>query len=843
VPTTAYTVIKILSEEAPNSYFSLPGAFPSAQHQPAAPRGLVEAAAAIEAVLSPQRRHHALPPAARLESHSAGPSSSAAEDLCIVRIITYDGIVLFEIELNFFFNLKLDIATAQSQLSVDQTLTGRRGTLPTLSLQPAAPIDAGLACLDALLRYHGLPTDPAQIRHRLGHNRPLDAADLVRVGRSAGLKTRVLSSRPDRLEALALPGIAAMADGSFLVLARADRERVLVLRPEEGRPSLMARDAFAAAWTGRLVLMTPRAGLSDLLKRFDLGWFLSAMHKYRGILSEVLLASLFLQVFALVTPLFFQVVVDKVLVHRGLSTLDVLLIGLVVVSLFETVLGTIRTHVFAHTTNRIDVELGARLFRHLLALPLGYFTARRVGDSVARVRELENIRAFLTGSGLTLVVDLVFTLVFVAVMFVYSWALTLVVLASLPLYAAISGGATPIFRRRLDEKFRRGAENQAFLVEAVSGIETLKAMAVEPQLQQRWETQLAGYVGAAFRVASLANVASQAIQLISKLVTAAVLYFGATAVIRGELTVGELVAFNMLAGRVSQPVLRLAQIWQDFHQARLSVERLGDILNTPPEVQGGAGRAALPALKGAVAFEHVRFRYRLDGRVVLDDVSLAVTAGQSIGLVGSSGSGKSTLTKLLQRFYVPEAGRVLIDGVDTAQIDASWLRRQIGVVLQDNVLLNATIRENIALAEPGMALERVIDAAKLAGAHEFILELPEGYDTVVGERGGSLSGGQRQRVAIARALVGDPRILIFDEATSALDYESERVIQRNLRAICRGRTVFIIAHRLSAVRQCDRIVTLEQGRLIEQGSHDELLRANGRYAALHRVQGGLDEAV
>ena len=694
------------------------------------------------------------------------------------------------------------------------------------------------------MNYHGLSADPGQIRHGLGHSRAVDAADLVRLGRAAGLKTRSLSSRPERLARVPLPGIAAMADGSFLILARADGERVLVLRPESERPSLMTRAEFETLWTGRLILMTPRAGLSDLFKRFDLHWFLAAMHKYRWILGEVLLASLFLQVFALVTPLFFQVVIDKVLVHRGISTLDVLVIGLVAISVFETVLGALRTHVFAHTTNRIDVELGARLFRHLLALPLAYFQARRVGDSVARVRELENIRNFLTGSGLTLVVDLVFTSVFLAVMAVYSWFLTLIVLLSLPVYAAISGGATPIFRRRLDEKFRRGAENQSFLVEAVGGIETIKAMAVEPQLQQRWETQLAGYVGSAFKVASLANVASQSIQLVSKVVTAAILYFGATAVIAGKMSVGELVAFNMLAGRVSQPVLRLAQVWQDFHQARLSVERLGDILNTPPEPQSGPGKAGLPALKGAVAFEHVRFRYRLDGRVVLDDVSLAVTPGQSIGLVGPSGSGKSTLTKLLQRFYVPEAGRVLIDGVDTAQIDAAWLRRQIGVVLQDNVLLNATVRENIALADPGMPLDRVIAAAKLAGAHEFILELPEGYDTVVGERGGTLSGGQRQRIAIARALVTNPRILIFDEATSALDYESERIIQRNLREICRGRTVFIVAHRLSAVRHCDRIVTLEQGRLVEEGSHDELLRANGRYAALHRVQGGLlDEAV
>jgi subfamily B ATP-binding cassette protein HlyB/CyaB len=555
----------------------------------------------------------------------------------------------------------------------------------------------------------------------------------------------------------------------------------------------------------------------------------------------VLLASFFLQLFALVSPLFFQVVIDKVLVHRSLSTLDVLVVGLLAISMFETALGILRTYLFAHTTNRIDVELGARLFKHLLALPMAYFQARRVGDSVARVRELENIRNFLTSSALTLAIDLLFTVVFLAVMFAYSPLLTWIVLGSFPFYIAISAGMTPLFRQRLDEKFRRGAENQAFLVESVTGIETLKAMAVEPQMQRRWEEQLAGYVSASFRVLSLGNTASQLVQFISKAVTAGILYFGARLVIEGGLSVGELVAFNILAGRVSAPVLRLAQIWQDFHQARLSVQRLGDILNTTPEATYTPSRARLPAIRGNISFDHVTFRYRVNGREVLHDVSFDVPAGQVVGIVGPSGSGKSTFAKLVQRLYVPESGRVMIDGVDLAMADPSWLRRQIGVVLQENVLFNASVRDNIALADPAMPMERVIAAATLAGAHEFILELDEGYDTIVGERGSTLSGGQRQRVAIARALIADPRILIFDEATSALDYESERIIQQNMKQIARGRTVLIIAHRLSTVRAADRIVTLEHGRLVEDGTHDALIKTGGRYAALHRLQGGIYE--
>jgi subfamily B ATP-binding cassette protein HlyB/CyaB len=565
------------------------------------------------------------------------------------------------------------------------------------------------------------------------------------------------------------------------------------------------------------------------------------MHKYRGLLSEVLVASFFLQLFALVSPLFFQVVIDKVLVHRSLSTLDVLMIGLVAIAVFETVLGILRTYLFSHTTNRIDVELGARLFRHLMALPIAYFQARRVGDSVARVRELENIRNFLTSSALTLVIDLFFTFVFLAVMFFYSPLLSWIVLTSFPFYIAISAGATPLFRRRLDEKFRRGAENQAFLVECVAGAETLKSMAVEPQMQRRWEEQLAGYVAASFRVLSLGNTSSQIVQLINKLVMAGILYFGARLVIDGDLTVGELVAFNMLAGRVSQPVLRLAQIWQDFHQARLSVDRLGDILNTPAEPIYNPSRTALPAIRGDVTFEHVTFRYRIDGPEILRDVSLRVPAGQLIGIVGPSGSGKSTLGKLVQRLYVPESGRVLVDGVDLAQVDPAWLRRQIGVVLQENVLFNRSVRDNIALSDPAIPTERVVAAAKLAGAHEFILELSDGYDSIVEERGSSLSGGQRQRIAIARALIADPRILIFDEATSSLDYESERIVQQNMAQIARGRTVFVIAHRLSALRLADRIITIERGRLIEDGTHDDLIKTGGRYATLYRLQAGLHE--
>ena len=700
--------------------------------------------------------------------------------------------------------------------------------------------DPGLAVLVLLLRYHGIAADPAQISHRVGAV-GIGIPEMLRSAKELGLKARSRQTNWDSLANTPLPAIAALRDGGFLFLAKVGDDKALVQSPLSPRPGIMTRAEFEAVWDGRLVLMTRRAALANLSRRFDVTWFLGAIHKYRRMLGEVLLASFFLQVFALVSPLFFQVVIDKVLVHRTLSTLEVLAVGLVAIAIFETILGILRTYVFAHTTNRIDVELGARLFQHLVALPVGYFQARRVGDSVARVRELENIRNFLTSSALTLVIDLFFTIVFLGVMFVYSPFLSFIVIGAFPFYIAISVAATPLFRQRLDDKFSRGAENQAFLVETVTGVETLKAMAVEPQMQRRWEEQLAGYVAASFRVLTLGNMASQSVQLVSKLVTAGVLFFGAKLVIEGDLSVGELVAFNMLAGRVSAPVLRLAQIWQDFHQARLSVARLGDILNTPAERSFKTGRAALPAIRGDIAFENVTFRYRIDGPEVLHEVSLSVPAGQIVGVVGPSGSGKSTLAKLMQRLYVPESGRVLIDGVDLAMVDTAWLRRQLGVVLQESVLFNRSVRDNIALADPAMPIEQVVAAAQLAGAHEFILALPEGYDTIVGERGSSLSGGQKQRIAIARALISNPRILIFDEATSALDYESERVIQKNLEEIAKNRTVFIIAHRLSTVRRTDRIITIDNGRLVEDGTHDELVKRGGRYAMLYRVQAGLHE--
>ena len=712
---------------------------------------------------------------------------------------------------------------------------GSTPTRPPLD-RPGSDTTTGLACLVMVARYHGLATDPAQIRHRF-HKRgaPMTSFDLVRALKESGLKAQLVKSSWRRLAHLQLPVILERRDGKFCILARVSEDGALLQCPGEGRATPRTRKEIEQLWTGRVILTTRRL-FKAAPRRFGIGWFISTLLKYRSIMWEVTLASFFIQTFALVTPLVFMIVVDKVLTHRALSTLDVLVFALAAVAVFEVVLTALRAYLLSHTTNRIDVELGVRLFRHLMSLPLGYFNSRRVGDSVARVRELDVVRSFLTGSALTLILDLFFAAVFLGVMFLFSPFLTLIVIGALPIFLIISVVMTPMLRGRLDDKFNLGAENQAFMVEALTGIETLKNTAAEPHMQRLWEERLASYVGSAFASGKLANITNQATAFVSKGLVVVLLWLGAHLVMEGVLTVGQLIAFNMLALRVNAPILRIAQVWQEFQQMRVSIRRLADILDAPTEPNFSPGRATPPPIEGAVTFEHVGFRYRSDGPEALSDISFDVKPGQVVGIVGPSGSGKTTLVKLIQRLYVPDRGRVLIDGTNLNTVDTSWLRRQIGVVSQDTVLFNRSVRENIAFADPSIEMERVIASAVLAGAHEFITELADGYETIIGERGSQLSGGQRQRIAIARALLPNPRLLILDEATNELDYESERIIRENMQRICEGRTVFIVAHRLSTVRHCDRILTLDKGRLVEQGDHATLLENGGRYSSLYRSQ-------
>jgi subfamily B ATP-binding cassette protein HlyB/CyaB len=569
--------------------------------------------------------------------------------------------------------------------------------------------------------------------------------------------------------------------------------------------------------------------------RFGLGWFVPLLWRYRKPLGQVLLGAFLLQLVALTTPLFSQVIIDKVLMHKSLSTLHVLGIGMAGLIVFEAVTSVLRGYMLAHTSARLDAGLSSDLIRHVLSLPLRYFEQRQAGDTLARTRELESIRGFFTGSALTTLLDGLFIGIFIAVMLLYSIKLTIVALIGLPLLALISLVAQPVFERALKAKFDRGAEAGSFLVESIHGIHTVKSLALGAIWQRKWDLLAARQVTAGFDVQKFGSVAQSVSQAVQRAISLAVLWVGTTLVMKNELSVGGLIAFQMLSGQVLQPIARLVGLWQNFQQVKLSVDRLGDLMNARAE-STGIETQAMPLLRGRIELQSVHFRYLPETPLVLRDLSLMMEPGEVVGIVGRSGCGKSTLTRLIQRLYAVESGRVLIDGQDIAHGDPQSLRRQIGVVLQDSFLFSGTVAENIAIAQPGMPLERIVNAARQAGAHDFIAGLPQGYDTQVGERGALLSGGQRQRIAIARALIGDPRILLLDEATSALDVESELAIHANMSQICRGRTVIMIAHRLSTLRACHRIIVLDRGCVVEEGAMQKLLEQDGPFSKMWAMQ-------
>ncbi|MEJ7686955.1 MAG: type I secretion system permease/ATPase [Variovorax sp.] len=729
-----------------------------------------------------------------------------------------------------------------------------------MSIQEIAP-DAGPAggagaageadweLLGAFAQLNGIRADAGSLRQHFalqpGFVGLAKAAEAVEV---LGLEAALRQGAPGKLSKSSAPVLACAKDGGLMIVA-ADAKNFFIVQTagDGGTPRRVDKETLEFLWTGEWVVASrraghPTAGGGSSTKAFGVGWFWASLRKHKGLMGEVLLASFFIQVFALLTPLIFQVVIDKVLTHRTLTTLDVMVIALAGVSLFEVVLGAMRHYLFTHTTTRVDVELGSKLFRHLLHLPLSYFESRRGGETVARVRELENARAFLTGQALTSWLDLFFAAVFLAVMFYYSATLTLIVLAALPVFFLASWIVTPLLRDRLEDKFSQGAENQTFLVETVTSMETLKSHAVEASWQREWEHRLGGYVRAAFDAGQLGQATNQFIGLVSKTLVVVLLYFGARQVIDGALTVGALIAFNMLASRVNAPILKLASLWQDFTQMKVSIRRLADIMDAPAEPAFRPGRSTPPVVLGRVTFEHVSFRYAPALPEVLSELNMEIEAGEIVGVTGMSGAGKTTLMRLVQRLYTPERGRILLDGMDLHLADTGWLRRQIGVVGQDTLLFNRSVRDNIALGDPTLSMAAVMESARLAGADEFILELPDGYDTMIGERGTKLSGGQRARIAIARALATNPRLLLLDEATAALDYESERAVHDNMAQICRGRTVMIVAHRLSTLRLASRVLVLDRGRLVETGSHAELMRRDGRYRALYRAHQVLEAA-
>ncbi|MFM7427704.1 MAG: peptidase domain-containing ABC transporter [Elainella sp.] len=700
-------------------------------------------------------------------------------------------------------------------------------------------LDVTMACLQMLCQHFNMPFRRDVVKRVLvnqmersgGISLELCGAVAEMMGLNAQL-VGVPASAMGRLEA---PAMVRWQDSFVLLYSISEREMVIAV-PELGIVRRKPAD-FVETWGERGEVLLLKQTNQTPQKRFGLSWFLPAVQKHKQVLIEVFIASFFVQLFALANPLMIQVIIDKVIIQKSIDTLHVLGVLLLVLAVFEALLTSLRTYLFVDTTNRIDMSLGSEIIDHLLRLPLRYFEKRPVGELATRINELENIRQFLTGTALTVVLDAIFSVIYIVVMFIYSWILTLVSLATIPLFVLLAVVASPLIRNQLRVKAERNAETQSYLVEVVSGIQTVKAQNMELRARWQWQSRYARYVSAGFKTVLTSTTAGSASNFLNQLSGLLVLWVGAYLVLQNQLTLGQLIAFRIIAGYVTSPLLRLAQLWQNFQEVGLSLERLSDIVDSAPEADElDRQNIPMPQINGDVKIDDVSFRFGTTGPYQLNNVSLEFTAGSFVGIVGLSGSGKSTMMKLLPRLYPIESGRILIDGYDISKVELNSLRQQVGIVPQDSLLFEGTIQENIALTCPGASAEEIIRAAQVAAAHEFIMELPNGYNTRVGERGASLSGGQRQRIAIARTVLQHPRLLILDEATSALDYDSERRVCLNLADEFSGRTVFFITHRLNTIRNADIIVLMDKGSPVEMGTHDQLMTLRGRYFCLYQQQ-------
>jgi len=700
-------------------------------------------------------------------------------------------------------------------------------------------IDETLACFQMLSRQMALPFRKDAIEKVLREQlRRGQQPNLQVVGSLASMMgmhvvgAQVASAACTRLQTPAL----IEWDGAFCLLQASNAAGITLASPRKGLVCLTPPQVEEAFPDGLSLLLVDRTNVSPE-EKFGVSWFLPALKRYRGVFSQVLVSSFVVQLFTLANPLLIQVIIDKVITQRSLDTLQVLGIALVVVTLLEGVLGSLRTFVFTETTNRIDMRLGAEVIDHLLRLPLNYFDRRPVGDLGSRISELEKIRGFLTGQALTTILDAAFSVIYIVVMVFYSLPLTLVALAVVPIQVGLTVLGAPLFRRQIRDTAQENAKTQSHLVEVLTGIQTVKAQNVEMVSRWKWQELHSKYISKAFEKTITGTALSETSQVLQKLSQLLVLWYGATLVLSGDLTLGQLIAFRILSGYVTQPILRLGSIWQNVQELKVSFERLADVVDTPEESsEADKQKIPLPAINGHVKFEDVTFRFNPGTPPVLHKVNLDIEAGTFVGVVGQSGSGKSTLMKLLSRLYSPENGRIVIDDFDIDKVELYSLRRQIGIVPQEPLLFAGTVSDNIALSNPNATSDEIVAAARIAGAHEFIMGLPAGYSSNIGERGAGLSGGQKQRIAIARTLISSPKLLVLDEATSALDYDTERRVCDNLVENIKGCTVFFITHRLSTIRRADRIVMMDSGDVVEQGTHDELIALRGRYYALYRQQ-------
>ena len=708
--------------------------------------------------------------------------------------------------------------------------------MPENQSSPAAN-RTGVISIIKILQHYGVKDLEKVFKENPLTDDKADWEKLKKIAKKYNVKSTMIRPTVDELREIEYPAVAKMNDGAYIAIGSANDEVLLIIDPRQNKPIALPIKDFLESWSNELLIFSAAFSWTYFKKRFNVDWFLKVIGHYKKPLGEVLTSSLFLQLMGIAMPLITQVIIDKVIGNSGYSTLTVIGTSMIVFFFMQSLLTFVKTYIMNHTTNKLDAILGTRLFRHLIALPLPYYERRRVGDTLMRVGALGQIREFLTGTGLMTILDVFFSVVFIGFMFWYSVPLTLISLSIVPLYVIQNVWAVPIIKRKIEAVWRTGAMNNAFMVESITNIETIKALAVEPQFVNKWENLLARYVRTTFENVKFNLVINAFSGVLQGLLSMAILWYGGHMVMDGLLTLGQLIAFQMLSGQATGPMTKLLTMWPQVQQVGLALERIGDILNTPMEpIVHEVGKRGEQRINGEIDINEVSFRYRVDLPLVLKNINLHIAPGEKLGIVGRSGSGKSTLTNLVQNLYIPEAGNITVGGINTKEANLGWLRDQIGVVMQENYLFNASVRDNIAVSRPTATMDEIIRAARLAGAHEFILELKEGYDTKVGERGDSLSGGQRQRVAIARALLANPPILIFDEATSALDYESERIIFNNMEAIGAGRTMMIIAHRLSAVRRCDKIIVIDKGEIVESGSHDQLMALGGLYRYLHDQQ-------
>ncbi|MDH6058502.1 peptidase domain-containing ABC transporter [Umezakia ovalisporum] len=708
---------------------------------------------------------------------------------------------------------------------------------PFYAQQSAA--DCGSACLVMIGKYWGKQFSVNRLRDMTNVNRSgASLRALAAVGENLGFATRPVKASFDKLAEQSLPAIAHWEGNHFIVVYEITKKRIIVGDPAIGQRSL-TRSQFNTGWTGYALLLQPTELLKTTKNENANFWkFFELVKPHYWVLLEVFIASVLMQIFGLVTPIFTQLLLDRVLVQRSVPTLNAVGVGMIIFGLFGIAMNAVRQYLLDHTAKRVSISLLVGFIKHTFRLPLAYFESRYVGDIVSRIQENQKIQRFLTGETLSIILDILTLAIYLSIMFWYSWRMTLFVLLTVPPFFVVALASTSILRRISREVFNAGAKENSYLIESLTGVRTVRSLAIEQTVRWRWEELLNDLVKKSFNAQVIGNRLQIISGIIQTFVNASLMWFGAWQVIQGDLTMGQLVAFNMLVGRVLSPFQRMSMLWNELQEIIISTERINDVLEAEPEEDlQNKPRKALGRLGGHICFQNVTFRYHKESETnVLQNINFEIQPEQMVAVVGRSGSGKTTLSKLILGLYPPTDGKILIDGFDITTISLRSLRSQIGVVDQDTFLFGGTIIENIGIAHPEATLEEITQAARLAGADEFIQQLPMGYESQIGESGGMLSGGQRQRLAIARALLGNPRLLLFDEATSHLDSESESIIQNNLKTILQGRTSVIIAHRLSTVRNADLILVLDRGVLVESGTHDELIAKKGHYYYLNQQQ-------